>query len=279
MASSKKRASDNNDNGVKKRRKKSRPTSSSEEALSSAPSQLSDGDNHATATKPKTKKSTKQPPSPSKPAKSKTDYKSEIGESESGLSDVNGKAAPPINAEASDSELSVLIDSEPPPKKKKQKSSSTLSEKRGRKSTSTSSKSKPNPPDADPDMSEIKRLQSWLVKCGIRKLWGKELKPYDTPKAKIKHLKDMLAAVGMTGRYSVEKASQIKEERELRADIEAVKEGAERWGKNVDAAAEKPGGNGDSDSDDDGRGKPKRRLIRGAQVLDFLSSGDGEETD
>ena len=88
----------------------------------------------------------------------------------------------------------------------------------------------------DPDDAEIKRLQGWLVKCGIRKMWWKELKPYESSKAKIKHLKDMLADAGMTGRYSIEKATQIKEARELAADIEAVKEGAERWGKDGDGS-------------------------------------------
>ena len=51
-----------------------------------------------------------------------------------------------------------------------------------------------------PDQAEIKRLQ------GIRKFWSKELASYDTPKAKIKNLKQMLAEAGMTGRYSQEKA-------------------------------------------------------------------------
>jgi hypothetical protein len=96
-------------------------------------------------------------------------------------------------------------------------------------------------------------------------MWWKELKPYETSKAKIKHLKDMLSDAGMTGRYSIEKATQIKEARELAADIEAVKEGAERWGK-------------DNGSENDGEDKSKRRLVRGAKNYDFLSS-DGEETD
>jgi len=71
----------------------------------------------------------------------------------------------------------------------------------------------------------------------------------------------------MSGRYSNEKAAQIKEARELAADIEAVQEGNERWGKNSDEEA-----------DDGDGGRPARRLVRGAQNYDFLSS-DGEETD
>ena len=133
----------------------------------------------------------------------------------------------------------------------------------GEAKRSKASKAKPDT-ETGPDEAEIKRLQGWLVKCGIRKMWWKELKPYESSKAKIKHLKDMLSDIGMTGRYSQEKASQIKEARELAADIEAVKEGAERWGK------------GNEDPEDDGQSK--RRLVRGAKNYDFLSS-DGEETD
>ena len=51
-------------------------------------------------------------------------------------------------------------------------------------------------------------------------------------------------------------------------DIEAVQEGAERWGADDD--------DNDGKAKDDGR--PARRLVRGAKNYDFLSS-DGEETD
>ena len=251
-----------------KKRRKSQSALSSEEVLSSPPSQLSEEEKGKPAPKTKIKKANKKSETSKKPAKSKANHKSNAKASESELSDAPHSPVIANNAAASDSELSVLIDSEPPPKTKKKRkpsSSGTTAEKRGRKP-------KPESSDVDPDAAEIKRLQSWLVKCGIRKLWGKELKPYETPKAKIKHLKEMLANAGMTGRYSLEKANQIKEQRELRADIEAVKEGAQRWGKgdNSDNEEERSG---------DGRTKPKRRLVRGAQVLDFLGSDDGEETD
>lgn len=173
-------------------------------------------------------------------------------------------------ADASESELSVLIDDDPKPKKRRQKDSSGPKTKKTNHKASTNSKADTN---ADPDQEEIKRLQGWLVKCGVRKLWGKELKPYDTSKAKIKHLKGMLSDVGMTGRYSTEKASQIKESRELAADIEAVQEGAERWGAEEDEDGEQ----GEKATGADAR-PGARRLVRGAKNYDFLSS-DGEETD
>ncbi|EHY58505.1 hypothetical protein HRR83_007120 [Exophiala dermatitidis] len=163
----------------------------------------------------------------------------------------------------SESELSVLLDEEPQPKKKKGKQKESRPQTQGKSRKTAGNKTDT---DADPDQAEIKRLQGWLLKCGIRKLWGKELKPYETPKAKIKHLKEMLADVGMTGRYSIEKANQIREARELAADIEAVQEGAERWGAE------------EGDEKQDGGRPGARRLVRGAKNYDFLSS-DGEETD
>lgn len=181
----------------------------------------------------------------------------------------------------SSSELSSVIDDLPPPAKTKKASISKNATSKSSKSFTSKSKPKATS-DISPEAEEIKRLQGWLVKCGIRKVWGKELKPYDTPKAKIAHLKSMLAEAGMTGRYSNDKAAQIKEARELAADIEAVQEGNERWGLGSDQ---------DDDDDDDGGGRrrsdPKgiepsgvagRRLVRGAKNYDFLSS-DGEETD
>ncbi|KAJ9363837.1 putative transcriptional regulator [Paecilomyces variotii] len=174
----------------------------------------------------------------------------------------NESLEPGADKEASDSEMSVVLDEEPPPKKMRQKSAKAESTgKKGRKPAAPKKKDA----DLDPDQAEIKRLQGWLLKCGIRKMWFRELAPYDTPKAKIKHLKDMLKEAGMEGRYSLEKAKQIREERELKADLETVQEGARRWGT----------GSAGEESDD---GQPKRRAARGRTVLAFLSD-DGEETD
>ena len=164
--------------------------------------------------------------------------------------------------EQSESEMSELIDEAPKSKRSRKSGSSELKMKKAK-----ASRAKKTTEEAkDPDAEEIKRLQGWLVKCGIRKMWFKELAPYNTPKAKIRHLKDMLSDAGMTGRYSEAKAEQIKEERELRADIEAVQEGDKLWGQ---ATAE----------EDEKTCRPKRRLAKGLEGLDFLNDDDGEETD
>lgn len=168
----------------------------------------------------------------------------------------------PMKAEQSESEMSVLIDEAPKPNRSRRSGSS---EAKGKKTKGTKAK-KPSEEPADPNAEEIKRLQGWLVKCGIRKMWFKELAPYDTSKAKIRHLKEMLTEVGMTGRFSETKAEQIKEERELRADLEAVQEGDKKWGQGK--AEENPN-----------TGRPKRTLAKGFEGLDFLNDDDGEETD
>lgn len=168
---------------------------------------------------------------------------------------------------ASGSEMSEVIDEGPKPKRKRRSEGSEkpkVKKSAASKPERSSTASKPEP-TADPDADEIKRLQGWLVRCGIRKMWWKELKPYDTPKAKIRHLKDMLSEAGMTGRPSIEKATQIKEERELKADLEAVQAGAQKWGK--------------AGSEDEATGRPKRRLAKGLAELDFLNDDDGEESD
>lgn len=161
------------------------------------------------------------------------------------------KPSKPMEDDSSD--LSSVLDE--PVSKKRSKSTESKTKAKSTRSKTT---------ESDPNTEEIKRLQGWLVKCGIRKVWGKELKPFDTPKAKINHLKSLLSDVGMTGRYSNEKAAAIKEERELQADLDAVQEGNEKWGKEIE--------------EEDNESQPRKRLVRGAQNYDFLSS-DGEETD
>ncbi|KAH6847715.1 hypothetical protein B0I37DRAFT_354417 [Chaetomium sp. MPI-CAGE-AT-0009] len=132
-----------------------------------------------------------------------------------------------LAADDSSSELSSLIDEAPPPKRKRKSGKDTAAPtKRGAKPSSTAA-------TADsPDEAQIKLLQSHLSKCGVRKVWGAEFKRHgaDTPKAKIRHLKGMLADVGMPGRFSEAKAREIKEMRELQADLQDVMQGEKSWG-------------------------------------------------
>ncbi|EGE00580.1 hypothetical protein TESG_07883 [Trichophyton tonsurans CBS 112818] len=160
----------------------------------------------------------------------------------------------------SESEMSVLIDEEPKPKKRK--SAARTSEQGKGKKTKSEKKRKETVPE-DPDQAEIKRLQGWLVKCGIRKVWGRELMGCSTPKEKILHLKSMLKDAGMDGRYSIEKANRIREDRELKADLEAAQEGAKKWGANID-----------EEEESSKTGRSSRRIAKSFKQFDFLGQDD-----
>ncbi|KYG41616.1 hypothetical protein M433DRAFT_53324, partial [Acidomyces richmondensis BFW] len=124
------------------------------------------------------------------------------------------------------SDLSSVIDE--PPKRKRKKSTSSDVKEKNNKAAKLAKAGK----DLSPDELEIKRLQSYLLKCGVRKVWSRELKKFSTNKEKISHLKTALKDVGMTGRFNAEKARQIRESRELAAELEAAQEFNKHWGQN-----------------------------------------------
>jgi hypothetical protein len=132
------------------------------------------------------------------------------------------------NGNASESDMSSLIDEEPTKRKKKTASTETKGKKSKAKAKGTKDA------DLDPNELEIKKLKDWLSKCGIRKMWHKELAPYETPKKKISHLKEMLKNAGMDGRPSIAKANEIRERRELADELEEAQKFAQQWGKAKD---------------------------------------------
>ncbi|KAI1770977.1 hypothetical protein F4818DRAFT_430780 [Hypoxylon cercidicola] len=177
-------------------------------------------------------------------------------------------------ADDSDSELSSVLD-EPPPKRKSKEP----------KGASKPKKTK----ELSGDETEIKKLQAQLVKCGIRKIWGFELKKYgDDNKGKIRHLKEMLREAGIEGRFSEAKAKEVKERRELMADLEAVTEMNRNWGRgggrgraSRSEVVKKPlKGESDEDvanEDDEDEVKANPRVSKRMADLAFL--GDDSESD
>ncbi|KAF5340947.1 hypothetical protein D9611_005849 [Ephemerocybe angulata] len=143
--------------------------------------------------------------------------------------------------QGSDSEtgLSDLID-EPPRRKKGSASKENTTSKTETKRRTSSSK-----PALSKDEETIKRLkvrdsttrssshdgdanmehamQSFVLACGVRKVWAKLFKDMDT-RQQISKLKEMLAELGMTGRLSLEKAKEIKEKREFEKELEDVQQ-------------------------------------------------------
>ncbi|MCJ1471690.1 hypothetical protein MMC13_000330 [Lambiella insularis] len=200
-------------------------------------------------------------------------HNSTINVPDQGISDVanggvnNDSGQTPLEPirldDVAESEMSDVIDEGPKPTRKRRSGSGEAKVKVAKKPKAKQKVVKPQ--ETDPDAEEIKRLQGWLIKCGIRKMWYKELASFETSKAKIRHLKEMLANAGMVGRYSADKAAEIKETRELQADLESVQAGAKQWGK--------------AESEDEPARRPRRRLAKGLQSLDFLNDEDGEETD
>ncbi|KAI6815161.1 hypothetical protein KC340_g15773 [Hortaea werneckii] len=178
----------------------------------------------------------------------------------------NASASAKANGKPSEvddeSEMSEVFD-EPPAKKKRQKKSTSPSESKPKTTKNPTAKpASKGGKELTADEEEIKRLQGQLLKCGIRKVWGKELKKFDTDKAKIKHLKSILEDVGMTGRFSAEKAKQIKEQRELAAELESAKEFNDTWGSKKDG----------EESEDEA--PTRSRGLKPKGLVDFGDSGD-----
>ncbi|KAI1865737.1 hypothetical protein JX265_008060 [Neoarthrinium moseri] len=173
-----------------------------------------------------------------------------------------------------DSDLSSVLD-EPPPKKRKPREPKGSSKPRATKAA---------PKELTGDEAEIKKLQGQLVKCGVRKIWGIELKEYgDDTKGKIRHLRKMLSDLGVTGRFSEAKAKEIKERRELMADLEAVNEmnhmwGAEGRGGRASRSRAKATVKEPSSEDESGAEEAKPRVSKRMADLAFLGSDD-EESD
>ncbi|KAF8440607.1 hypothetical protein BGX38DRAFT_1206023 [Terfezia claveryi] len=146
----------------------------------------------------------------------------------------DGEGAEEKTGVDSESEMSEVLDITS--KKKRQRTADTSKPRTTSKATTIKASAKGRPKKSkeatpvDADTEKIKELQGWLIKCGVRRLWGKELAKLPSAKEKINHLKGMLVDIGMTGRYSNDRARKIKEERELAADLEAVQQGAKAWG-------------------------------------------------
>ncbi|EIM85911.1 uncharacterized protein STEHIDRAFT_121905 [Stereum hirsutum FP-91666 SS1] len=117
--------------------------------------------------------------------------------------------------DASESELSVLID-DPPKKQRKTKGSRKESKPAAKK------RDKKSGPELSKDEEAIKRLKSFVVACGVRKQWAREFKDLTLPSEQIKRLREILAELGMEGRLSMEKAKEIKTKRELAKELEDV---------------------------------------------------------
>ncbi|KAK0729621.1 hypothetical protein B0H67DRAFT_474084 [Lasiosphaeris hirsuta] len=181
-----------------------------------------------------------------------------------------GKAtspAPKLAGDDGEESQESIVNDELPKRKRKSKGEPTKASKS--KAVAKAA------PELSSDDILIRQIQSQLVKCGVRKIWGVELKKYgDDKKARIRHLKNMLTEIGMTGRFSESRAKEIKEQRELLADLDAVKEGEKNWGLSRDRSARRRGGKSFRESTDEEEGG-----IKGGEKAGEDDVGDDSDED
>lgn len=211
---------------------------------------------------------------------------SDGSDDEAKVTEKDDEPAPAVNEE---DEYSDVID-EPVKPKRKKKEKKDVPAKSSKPKPSKAATKKTSAPD-DPNEAEIKKLQSHLVKCGVRKLWHNELKKYgDDPRAKIRHLKKMLTDIGMDGRFSEAKAREIRETRELMAEAEAAQEMNRLWGSGTGGRAsrsksntlkeenEGSGGEGQDDDEEEEEQQTFAARRRRAQA-DLAFLGDDSDSD
>ncbi|KAF8553555.1 hypothetical protein OG21DRAFT_1509996 [Imleria badia] len=121
-----------------------------------------------------------------------------------------------LSGDPMESELSSVIDEPQTKRQKKQKKESVKPQKeekakRGKKKEVLSK-----------DEETVNKLKGIVVACGVRKVWKKEFERLDKPSQQIKRLHSMLGDLGMTPRYSMEKAKAIREQRELAQELQEV---------------------------------------------------------
>ncbi|EIW75089.1 hypothetical protein CONPUDRAFT_140104 [Coniophora puteana RWD-64-598 SS2] len=190
-------------------------------------------------------------------------------------SDKPGNKSAPVKAKAKDandelseSELSSVIDE--PPKKKRAKSAG-----KEKPTKATKTKGKRGSPDPSKEDPAVTRLKKMVLACGVRKTWKTELADKST-NAQIKRLKEILSELGMDGRPSLEKAREIKEQRELAQELEEVqafdKAMRSRGRRSGSSAAEE-----DEESEEEEEVPTKRKRNARASIAAFLGDESDEE--
>ncbi|KAJ2499240.1 hypothetical protein GGH96_003686 [Coemansia sp. RSA 1972] len=121
----------------------------------------------------------------------------------------NGKG----DSDNEDDDFSDVMDKEPAPSRPKKRESASTSPQ-------PTKRAKTAKPSSGSDTT-ITNLKSYIAKCGLRKVWAKELANMNGAQ-QIRHLKAMLDGLGMTGRPTLEKCKKIKAKRDLQAELEEM---------------------------------------------------------
>ncbi|KAF8839016.1 hypothetical protein BDN67DRAFT_1070374 [Paxillus ammoniavirescens] len=189
-----------------------------------------------------------------------------------------------------ESELSSVIDEPPKKRRKKQEKDSAKPQKAEKAKRVKKTKEPPSKDEetvnrlkVDSSCTIVLRAnravpQSIVAACGVRKVWKKEFEGLDKPSQQIKRLHEILHSLGMSSRYSLEKAKTIREQRELAQELKDVQEFEKatrrRDGgrvKDSDSAGE-PGEQSDSDAE-----MPTQKRTSARAIRTFLESQSDEE--
>ncbi|GJJ11209.1 hypothetical protein Clacol_005441 [Clathrus columnatus] len=142
------------------------------------------------------------------------EYIEDDDEDDSAITDSSGNGGKPSSEGSSESE-------EPERSRKRRKRSiQEVIQKSSRKRST--GKDDNDPKISETDEATIKQLKAYVGACGVRKKWAKEFQNYPQPDQQIRRLKKILADLGMEGKYSMEKAKQIKKKRDLARELEDV---------------------------------------------------------
>ncbi|CAG8797260.1 15643_t:CDS:2, partial [Gigaspora rosea] len=72
------------------------------------------------------------------------------------------------------------------------------------------------------DEKTIKELKAFILKCGVRKVWSRELAGCDSISSQINRLNKILSDLGITGRPTLEKCKKVRQRRELEAELNSM---------------------------------------------------------
>ncbi|EGF97395.1 uncharacterized protein MELLADRAFT_114371 [Melampsora larici-populina 98AG31] len=135
----------------------------------------------------------------------------------------------------------------------------------------------------DKHAKEIKRLKGYVIACGVRKRWAQEFASCNTPQSQIQRIKIILSELGMPNRYSMSKAEEIRQKRELADDLNSlqpsqdddVDEDDKKKNKKGKMVIDSDGSDNDDQDQDGAEGKTKVKKNPYA----FLGQNEGDDSD
>ena len=110
-----------------------------------------------------------------------------------------------------------LLDDEPSDDKVNTSSSESKIKKNSEEHVKSSSTG------SDKKQAHLDRLKSYVFKCGVRKVWKKELDGLSTTQS-IAKVTRCLEGLGMQGRPTLQKCKEIRERREYEKEMEVIDE-------------------------------------------------------